>query len=158
MAITGFHHVAITTPDLDRQLRFWQEVFGASVYEEDDGAPFRHAFIDTGDGESFVHLFEAAEDLTGPVTLEPMFRRGRLDHLAIGASDEQTLLDIRARLIDGGFSDERITLFGSPEGLDEVLSVWVVDPDGAHMEVCCFRTGAVIPEEMLTPFGAPVHA
>ena len=32
--LKGFHHAAISTPDLDRSLRFYRELFGCTVVRE----------------------------------------------------------------------------------------------------------------------------
>jgi len=67
-----------------------------------------------------------------------MFRRGRLDHIALAARDEEALETLRLRLMNASSLEPKVTDFGS------ILSVWFADPDGMEMEVCCFKTGVDI--------------
>jgi hypothetical protein len=59
-----------------------------------------------------------------------MFGRGRLDHLALHATDMEAFEEIRRRLIGRGAADEFVTDFG------KVLSMFFRDPDGLECEVC----------------------
>ena len=139
--ITGFNHVAFVTRDLDRLRAFYQEVFeiDGPVLTNGPGGT-RHAMLRLGDG-AVLHPFEVPNaDLDGAGT--EMFRRGRVDHFALDAGDEETLERLRARLVAVGASDGEVTDFGP------ILSVHFQDPDGTQLEVaCCKRrskTGAVV--------------
>jgi catechol 2,3-dioxygenase-like lactoylglutathione lyase family enzyme len=135
--LSGINHVATVTRDMDRLLRFYDEVFGAAP-EFDLVAPglnLRHVGINLGG--ALLHAWEAPETQTGPFPKE-MFKRGRLDHLAVAAVDEDALEILRARLVAAGACEGDVTDFGS------ILSVWFTDPDGMEMEVCCFKAGVAI--------------
>ncbi len=84
-----------------------------------------------------MHAWEVAEEQTGHFPQE-MFRRGRIDHLALAARDEDALEKLRDRLVAAGACEGHVTDFGS------ILSVWFTDPDGMEMEVCCFKAGVPI--------------
>lgn len=135
--LSGINHVATITRDMNRLLGFYKEVFGATALFDlvAPGEELRHAAIDLGG--SLLHAWEVPEDRTGAFPQE-MFRRGRMDHLALAAPDEQVLEDLRRRLVAAGACEGEVTDFGS------VLSVWFTDPDGMEMEVCCFRAGVPI--------------
>jgi catechol 2,3-dioxygenase-like lactoylglutathione lyase family enzyme len=135
--VTGFHHVATVTRDLDRLIAFYAEVFDAEIVFDlvAPGLELRHVGLDVGGG--FVHAWEAPPSFTGEFP-EEMFKRGRLDHMALAARDEEALEVLRLRLVDRGACDGNVTDFGS------ILSVWFTDPDGMELEVCCFRAGVPI--------------
>jgi catechol 2,3-dioxygenase-like lactoylglutathione lyase family enzyme len=150
--VGGFNHVAQVTRDLDRLARFYDEVLEVPFCElpggDDRG---RHGFLLLGRGTSeedpgpVLHVFEVPEEVTGPLPdAGAFFRRGRLDHLAIEASDERSLCEIRDRLVERGASDGSIRLFGG-----WFLSVHLVDPDGMELEVGCRWTGEVVAREDL---------
>jgi len=130
MLFEGIHHVAFLTSDLDRLIAFYERIFDARVVlDRQDGAR-RHALIDIGGGAT-LHPFEVA---AGRVPArQPMFERGRLDHVALDASSREAFLEIRRRLIAEGAhatEDGLVTDMGS--------SVWSIsfhDPDGMWGEV-----------------------
>jgi catechol 2,3-dioxygenase-like lactoylglutathione lyase family enzyme len=131
---TGFHHVATVTRDMERLIKFYGAVFDASPLFDlvAPGLEVRHVALDLGG--SFVHAWEVPEERTGEFPLE-MFRRGRRDHMAVSARDEEALETIRLRLVREGACEGEYSDFGS------ILSVWFTDPDGMEMEVCCFKAG-----------------
>ncbi|MDQ3646881.1 MAG: VOC family protein [Actinomycetota bacterium] len=133
--LNGFNHVATVTRDMDRLIEFYKEVFDAKPVFDlvAPGLELRHVGIDLGG--AFLHAWEASEDVTGSFPRE-MFRRGRLDHVALAARDEESLEQLRMRLLAHGACGGSITDFGS------ILSVWFTDPDGMELEVCCLKEGA----------------
>jgi catechol 2,3-dioxygenase-like lactoylglutathione lyase family enzyme len=133
--LNGFHHVATVSRDLDRLVTFYEEVFDSEVVFDmvAPGVELRHVGLDVGG--SFLHAWEVPETRTGEFPVE-MFSRGRLDHLALSARDEDALEVFRQRLISAGACQGEVSDFGS------VLSVWFQDPDGMELEVCCFKAGA----------------
>ncbi|MGI8941355.1 MAG: VOC family protein [Actinomycetota bacterium] len=135
--LTGFNHVATVTRDMDRLVNFYGEVFDATAVFDlvAPGLELRHVGLDVGG--AFVHAWEADERTTGSFPQE-MFRRGRVDHLALAARDEEALEVLRQRLVEYGACEGNVTDFGS------ILSVWFMDPDGMELEVCCIKTGANI--------------
>lgn len=137
--LSGIHHVATITRDMNRLLAFYGDVFDAHPIFDlvAPGIDFRHVGVDLGHG--FLHAWEVPEERTGTFPHE-MFARGRTDHFALYAPNEEALETLRLRLVDAGACDGSVTDFGS------VLSVWFVDPDGMELEVCCFRTGVPIEE------------
>jgi catechol 2,3-dioxygenase-like lactoylglutathione lyase family enzyme len=135
--LTGFNHVATVTRDMDRLVAFYQEVFDATPVFDlvAPGLELRHVGLDIGG--AFIHAWEADERTTGSFPQE-MFRRGRLDHIALAARDEAALEILRHRLVEHRACEGNVTDFGS------ILSVWFTDPDGMELEVCCIKTGASI--------------
>ncbi|MGZ4677952.1 MAG: VOC family protein [Acidimicrobiia bacterium] len=150
MLTDGFNHVAVITPDLDRFIAFYSEVFGATVRSDkvdgpDEDHQLRLAIIDVGP-HSELNAFEMPENPEG-TRQTPMFGRGRLDHLALQAASMETFEEIRRRLIDRGAADEFVTDFG------HVLSMFFRDPDGLECEVCVTNPDAV--PGVMHPPGTP---
>jgi len=157
--VDGMNHIAVLTADLDRFTAFWADTCGLVFHEEIGDTPFRHGMLKLTYGAA-IHVFEAPEELTGPVPMLPMFRRGRIDHFGLNAPDEHALRTVRDRLVDAGASDGTVTFFEAIPGLadDGLLSVHIEDPDGGHSEICCLRTGAAFGDDELTAFVPPTSA
>lgn len=129
MLLDGVNHVAILTNDTQRLVRFYQEVFEASVsgqMEEGEGALL--TFIDIGPTAE-LNVFEV-EGNTEAQRQTPMLGRGRIDHLGLQAASVEAFDTIRERLIALGSTDGFVTDFGP------VLSLFFRDPDGLEGEVC----------------------
>ena len=128
--VNGLHHAAFVTADLDRLISFYERVFDAHVVFDRQDNGLRHALIEIGP-HTTLHPFEvAASEVPGR---QPMFQRGRLDHLALNARSKESFLEVRRRLIAEG-------AHATDEGLvtDMGGGVWSIsfhDPDGAWSEV-----------------------
>ena len=142
--VSGFNHVAQTTQDLDRLVAFYGEMMDIP-FEELSDPRARHGFLHLG--SAILHVFEIPVEMTQYGDADAMFRRGRLDHIAIEAADEFALATIRDRLVAAGHSDGVVTIFD-----DWLLSVHVVDPDGMRLEVTCRWTRDVFgPDDVSAP-------
>jgi len=122
----GVSHIAMTTADLDRFRRFYEDVVGLEtmlVMTGDDG---RHALIAAG--SAILHVFEMPGSV--PADQRP-FERGRIDHFGFTLADPRALADCAARLAAAGAPTGEITSFGP------VLSINFTDPDGAEGELNC---------------------
>ena len=129
MLLDGVNHVAILTNDTDRLVRFYQEVFDATVSNQErtgDGPLL--TFIDIGPSAA-LNVFEV-EGNTEAERQTPMFGRGRIDHLGLQAASLDAFETVRDRLIQRGATDGFVTDFGP------VLSLFFRDPDGLEGEVC----------------------
>lgn len=128
--VSGMHHVATVTADLDRLERFYADVFGAPTTARIDDEVGRHSFIAIG-SRTVLHAFETGH----APSPEPgtMFERGRLDHIALEATDRTAFDELRDRLRHVGASPSPIVDRG------DVLSTRFVDPDGMDVELCCRR-------------------
>ena len=130
-ATAGPHHLATVTADLDRLIRFYEQVFDAQVRWDLSEEGLRHAFIDLGGGFA-LHPFEIP-GLDVPQGELPIFKRGRIDHLALRAETVEVFWAVRERIHDGGAGNGQVTDLGP------LLSVGFVDPDGLEGEVCWDR-------------------
>jgi catechol 2,3-dioxygenase-like lactoylglutathione lyase family enzyme len=133
----GFNHVATMTPNLERYLAFYGDMFGADVIHimEAQGDHPRMAIVDIG-GDSALNVFEVpADSIVGDRST--MGGRGPIDHYALAVGSEEELLEIRDRLVAVGASPGEVTQFGP--GL---RSVFFRDPDGAELEVAYLPSGS----------------
>jgi catechol 2,3-dioxygenase-like lactoylglutathione lyase family enzyme len=131
----AFHHVAITTKDLDTTHRFYTEAMGfdlVKVEAQPTAAGWaRHLFYDTGNGEMLavwdIHddmLQEYGTGISTGLGLPPW-----ANHIAFGSPD---LDDLDARLkrwLDNGLDCVRID-----HGW--CTSIYADDPNGITVEFC----------------------
>ena len=128
---TGFNHVATLTPDLDRLVRFYQDVFGAIITFEMQATPDhpRMIIIDLGGGAA-INIFEAsADEIIGDRRRQG--GRGAIDHYGLAVDSLATLEATRDRLVAAGADIGEIQQLGAD------WSLFFRDPDGMELEVCC---------------------
>src|SRR6185312_1722182 len=118
----GVHHVALLCADVERTVRFYQEVLEfplTEIFENRDYRGSNHFFFDVGNGNLLAFFDLPGLDL-GPYA-EVL---GGLHHLAISVSQEkwdhlQTKLDAA----------------GVPYDVESGTSTYFRDPDGARLEL-----------------------
>jgi catechol 2,3-dioxygenase-like lactoylglutathione lyase family enzyme len=143
--VNDLHHMTFLTADMDRLIAFYERIFDARVTLDrtDDGR--RHAFIEIGP-HTVLHPFEVTgADVPGR---QPIFQRGRLDHFALNAVDEEAFREIRRRLIAEGAN---ATEGGLVTDMGSLLSFSFHDPDGGWHEVIWVKPG--VSEELERPSG-----
>lgn len=127
---SGFNHVATTTADLDRLIRFYTEAFGAELTFEmaaRDGHP-RMAILDLGGGAALNAFEVPAESIIGE--RRTMGGRGPIDHFGLAVDSRATLDGLRERLVVAGAE------IGEIQRLGGEWSLFFRDPDGMELEVC----------------------
>lgn len=143
--LAGFDHVAVLTADLERFVRFYEDVFGAQIDGRltEDGLTM--AVLRIGP-TSEINVFEIdGNDEAARQT--PIFGRGRLDHFAFRAESLEQFEQLREELTRRGCTDGFVTDFG------QVLSVFFRDPEGLELEVCVGNPDAV--PGRINPPGTP---
>ena len=132
----GLHHVAIVCADVERTVRFYQELLGfplTEIVENRDYAGSNHFFFDIGNG-NLIAFF----DFPG-LDVEPYAEvLGGLHHLAISVEPERWAA-LRGRLDDAGV--EYLLESGS--------SIYLRDPDGTRVELISDPLGAMYGLEVL---------
>lgn len=117
----GVHHVALLSSDVERTIRFYQEVLGfplTELFENRDYPGSTHFFFDIGHGNTIAFF-----DLPGLDLGDYAEVLGGLHHLAISIDHPQWQA-AKARLADAGVE------------LHEVdSSIYFRDPDGARIEL-----------------------
>ncbi len=118
----GLHHVALVSSDVERTVRFYQDVLGfplTDIFENRDYPGSNHFFFDIGHGNLLAFFDFPGLDL-GP------YREvlGGLHHIAISV-EPQRWEQARARLDEAGV----------PYQLESGSSVYFRDPDGARLEL-----------------------
>jgi catechol 2,3-dioxygenase-like lactoylglutathione lyase family enzyme len=130
-ATTGFNHVATITSDMDRLVRFYQQVFSAEVTFEMQATPDhpRMTILDLGAGAS-LNVFEVERDtILGDRRRQG--GRGPIDHFALAVDSRASLEAVRDRLVEAGAE------IGEIQRLGGEWSLFFRDPDGMELEVCC---------------------
>jgi catechol 2,3-dioxygenase-like lactoylglutathione lyase family enzyme len=125
----------VMTNDTDAFHAFYREVFDATISQDFEPEPgMRLSMVDIGEGRE-LNVFQVDSSTTASSD-DPMFHRGRLDHIGLQASSLEAFEEIRSRLMARRASDEFVTDFGP------VLSVFFVGPDGTEGEVCVINPDA----------------
>ncbi len=118
----GVHHVALLSSDVERTVRFYQDVVGfplTDIFENRDYKGSNHFFFDLGHGNLLAFFDFPGLDL-GPYA-EVL---GGLHHIAISVEPQQWA-EARSRLDEAGV----------PYQLESTTSIYFRDPDGARLEL-----------------------
>ena len=118
----GLHHVALLCSDVERTVRFYQEVLEfplTEIFENRDYAGSNHFFFDIGNGNLLAFFDLPGLDL-GPYA-EVL---GGLHHLAISVEPERWKR-LRARLQEAGVAYQE----------ESGTSIYFPDPDGVRLEL-----------------------
>ena len=128
---TGFNHVAIVTPDLDRLVGFYEQVFEAAKTFEMAAKPDhpRMAIVDLGGGAA-LNVFEAGPDDEIVGDRRRAGGRGAIDHYGIAVDSRATLDAVKERLVAAGAD------IGEIQQLGDMWSLFFRDIDGMELEVC----------------------
>ena len=118
----GVHHIALLSSDVERTVRFYQDVLGfplTDIFENRDYRGSNHFFFDIGHGNLLAFFDFPGLDL-GPYA-EVL---GGLHHIAISIDPDQWEA-ARHRLEDAGIEYH----------LESGTSMYFRDPDGARLEL-----------------------
>ncbi|MFC4693573.1 MULTISPECIES: VOC family protein [Geodermatophilus] len=118
----GLHHTALISSDVERTVRFYQEVLGfplTELVENRDYPGSSHFFFDIGNG-NLLAFFDFPGLDVGPYA-EVL---GGLHHMAISVEPERWHELVR-----------RLTDAGVPHEVHSGVSVYFRDPDGARIEL-----------------------
>ena len=132
----GVHHLALLCSDVERTIRFYQDLLGfplVELFENRDYKGSTHLFFDIGHDNTLA-FFDFPDLGLGPYA-EVL---GGFHHLAISVSREQWE-DARTRL-----ADVRIATH-----IESEVSLYSSDPDGVRLEL--------IAEDLGSLYGTPLH-
>ena len=128
---TGINHVATLTTDMERTVRFYEDVFDAVVVHE-IAASGEHPWmkiVDLGGGAA-LNVFEVpADSIVGD--RRRLGGRGAIDHFGFGVDSLSTLESMRERLTSAGAQE-----VGELQRLGAEWSLFFRDPDGMELEIC----------------------
>jgi catechol 2,3-dioxygenase-like lactoylglutathione lyase family enzyme len=132
----GVHHLALLCSDVERTIRFYQELLGfplVELFENRDYKGSTHLFFDLGHDNTLAFFDFPGLDL-GP------YREvlGGFHHLAISV-DREHWEATRARLGTAGI----------PTQIESEISLYFSDPDGVRLEL--------IAEDLGSLYGTPLH-
>jgi catechol 2,3-dioxygenase-like lactoylglutathione lyase family enzyme len=132
----GLHHTALISSDVERTVRFYQDVLGfplTELIENRDYAGSSHFFFDIGNG-NLLAFFDFPGLDVGPYA-EVL---GGLHHMAISVEPARWE-ELRGRLTDAG-----VELVVHSE-----VSMYFRDPDGARIELIADPLGEMYGEQVL---------
>jgi catechol 2,3-dioxygenase-like lactoylglutathione lyase family enzyme len=132
----GLHHTALVSGDVERTVRFYQDVLGfplTELIENRDYAGSSHFFFDIGHS-NLLAFFDFPGLDVGPYA-EVL---GGLHHVAISV-DPDRWAELVARLDDAGVEHE----------VHSGVSVYFRDPDGARIELIADPLGEMYGEHVL---------
>ena len=146
MLLDGINHVAIITDDIDRFIRFYEDVFDATVSSRESVGPGTLTMVDIGP-RTELNVFALSGDAAPDLVRGSMFGHGPIDHIGLQAADRAAFVEIRRRLMEKGASDGFVTDFGRSH------SVFFRDPDGLEGEVLLWLSRDV----PINPPGTPAE-
>jgi catechol 2,3-dioxygenase-like lactoylglutathione lyase family enzyme len=132
----GVHHLALLSSDVERTIRFYQEVLGfplTDIFENRDYRGSNHFFFDIGNGNGLAFFDFPGLDL-GPYA-EVL---GGLHHVAISMTPERWQ-EAKARLDDAAV----------PYQEESGTSIYFRDPDGARLELIADPLGEMYGSRVL---------
>jgi catechol 2,3-dioxygenase-like lactoylglutathione lyase family enzyme len=132
----GIHHVALLCADVERTVRFYQEVLEfplTEIFENRDYKGSNHFFFDIGNG-NLLAFFDMPGLGLGPYA-EVL---GGLHHLCISVEPERW-----ARL------KENLDAAGVEYDLESGVSMYFRDPDGARVELIADPLGEMYGSKVL---------
>ena len=132
----GLHHTALVSSDVERTVRFYQDVLGfplSELIENRDYPGSSHFFFDIGNG-NLVAFFDFPGLDVGPYA-EVL---GGLHHMAISVDPEHW-----KQLV------ERLAAAGVEHEVHSGVSVYFRDPDGARIELIADPLGEMYGHQVL---------
>jgi catechol 2,3-dioxygenase-like lactoylglutathione lyase family enzyme len=132
----GVHHVAVLCADVERTIRFYQDVLEfplTEIFENRDYKGSNHFFFDIGNGNLLAFFDFPGLDL-GPYA-EVL---GGLHHMAISVEPD------RWEHLKG-----KLDAAGVPYQMESGTSIYFRDPDGARMELIADPLGEMYGSKVL---------
>ena len=132
----GVHHMALICSDVERTIRFYQELLGfplVELFENRDYKGSTHLFFDLGHDNTLA-FFDFPDLGLGPYA-EVL---GGFHHLAISVTPDHWAA-AKQRLEDAGVATH----------IESEISLYFSDPDGVRLEL--------IAEDLGSLYGAPLH-
>ena len=131
----GVHHVALLSSDVERTVRFYQDLLGfplTEMFENRDYKGSTHFFFDIGNGNALAFFDLPGLDLSAYAEV-----LGGLHHLAISVEPARWE-ELRSRLLAAGIEVHE----------ESGTSIYFKDPDGARLELIADPLGEM--------YGSPV--
>jgi catechol 2,3-dioxygenase-like lactoylglutathione lyase family enzyme len=132
----GLHHTALISSDVERTVRFYQDVLGfplTELIENRDYPGSSHFFFDIGNG-NLLAFFDFPGLDVGPYA-EVL---GGLHHMAISVDPERWEMLV-----------ERLQQAGVAHEVHSAVSVYFRDPDGARIELIADPLGEMYGQHVL---------
>ena len=135
-AARGVHHVALLSSDVERTVRFYQDLLEfplTDMFENRDYQGSTHFFFDIGHGNALAFF-----DLPGLDLGDYAEVLGGLHHLAISVEPDRWA-HLKAKLDDAGIPYQHI----------DGTSIYFRDPDGARLELIADPLGEMYGQKVM---------
>ena len=140
MTHRGLSHIGLSTLDLDKTIRFYEDILGfkpvaADIIRVREGGRLRHVFFDIG-RDQLIAFMEARGVPNVPTDYDAGINRGlgvpaSFYHFAFEAGSPAALADKRDALRGKGIAVTDIVDHGWAQ------SIYFDDPNGLKLEYCC---------------------
>jgi catechol 2,3-dioxygenase-like lactoylglutathione lyase family enzyme len=162
MGHKGFSHLGLSTLDLDKTRKFYEDILGfkpvvADTIKIEEGGRIRHIFFDVG-RDQLIAFMEADGVRDVPAEYDNGINRGlgvpaSFYHFAFEAGSEAALANKREELRVKGVEVTDIVDHGWAR------SIYFKDPNGLSLEYCCqvrdlTEDDATMQERFMIPRGA----
>lgn len=125
VTLTGIHHLSLTVTDLERSVRWYEQVLGFSSAEEIEKEGFQRRRL--RHQEAGIILTLTRHDVVHGTAFDE--RRPGLDHLGLGVPDVAAVHAWKERLEEHGVEHSAV----KPNGPGAILTLR--DPDGIQLEI-----------------------
>lgn len=134
--LTGIHHTAFATGDMEATIRFWRDLLGMRLVYSHGRPGDRQYFFAAGDS-GFIVFFEwpGIEKIPHRAPGTPTSGSIALDHIAIGVASDDDLWQLSARLTAAGFPVTDVIDHGF------VRSLYSFDNNGIALEFASTARG-----------------
>lgn len=127
--LTGVHHLAMATADMDLTIRFWRDLIGLKLVVGLGRSGYKHYFFQIS-SKTHLAFFEWPEVRPVPEKDHGMPVPGPLvfDHVSFGVETEEDLWDLKDRIEAAGFWVSEVIDHGL------IRSIYAFDPNGIPIE------------------------
>jgi glyoxylase I family protein len=151
----GLHHIAFTTLDMDRTVRFYNAVLGLPIVataraRAESGAPTRRYFFDAGEGTTLLFVERRDADFAHPQPSGEREPPGRFRAVSLRVRHEGDLLAVQERLVQSGVAVSEI------ERREFWSRIRFTDPNGITVEAAYWHDGQYPPFEAAFRDAEPV--
>ena len=143
---TGINHLALVTGDMEATTHFYRDVLDMPLVATTGNIageyPFRHYFFEVSPGNTIAFFEWPHIDRQHKPAGQPAAGNVQFDHVSFNLENEQSLLDLQAKLESYGVEvteviDHKIIhsiYFTDPNGIALEASVWIKDPTTTQVD------------------------
>lgn len=125
----GVNHLAMTTGDMDKTIRFWRDLLGMRLVAGLGSPGYRHYFFEISPNDLIAFFeWEGVEPMVKKEHGRPVSGRFGFDHVSFGVEEEEDLWKLKAKLEAAGFPVSEVIDHGF------IHSIYAYDPNNIPIE------------------------